>query len=266
MELASLSKESYAKQTHWHDFFFTINKTYSCILYDVSWSKLFAQLQQQGDEICDKLKELSKDATLKIYPFPTYVLSAFMLTPADELSVVILGQDPYFNCEYTKDGAYVPQAMGMSFSVPDGVTFPSSLEYIYSNLLKFGHMKTKPRTGNLWTWGVQGCLLLNTALTVIDGAKKSHSELWKKYTNFIVSYLSTNFNNLVFMLWGGDAYSYYDIIDKRKHSILISSHPSGLSANKPFRTYPPFMEVDHFGMANDILERNGKTKIMWDLI
>lgn len=261
----TLDKEKYAKVEDWHSFF--KHKTMSDALYDPSWTKLFAKLKKhpQFAAINDALKTIvEQDPNVKIYPKPSYLFNAFLVTPATELSVVILGQDPYFNCEYFK-GIHVPQAMGLSFSVPHNLAIPSSLNNIYENLLKYGHIKTKPSSGNLWFWALQGCLLLNTALTVKNGKKMSHASYWEWFTTTIIEYIANNFDNIIFVLWGKEAYSKLPIIGKKHHTI-ISSHPSGFSANTPFRQYPSFANCDHFGEINKILVKLNKPPIIWDSI
>lgn len=186
-----------------------------------------------------------------------------MITKASNLKVVFIGQDPYFNHEEYQ-GKYVPQAMGLSFSVPDGIAIPSSLNNIYSNMIKYGHIKKAPITGNLWFWAAQGCLMLNSALTVEDNTKESHLKMWEWFTDYIIQYISQYMDNIVFVLWGGYAYKKINMIDLDKHSTIISSHPSGLSAHKPFQNYPAFMNEDHFGKINTYLKKSGKQKIIWE--
>jgi uracil-DNA glycosylase len=233
---------------------------------------MFSQLKDNPKYkgIEDELKKLLKENKgLKIYPLPKYLFASFLITPAYELKVVIIGQDPYFNNEefFTKNGhsKLVPQGMGLSFSVPHDFTIPSSLCYIYDNLVKFKHLKKRPTTGNLSFWGAQGCLMLNTSLTVEHGKKESHMKMWKWFTDYIIKYISDNFNDIIFLIWGGHAYKKLELIDIDKHHISVSSHPSGLSANKPFGNYPSFMNKDHFGEVNKFLREKGKLEIIWDI-
>jgi len=196
----------------------------------------------------------------KIYPYPELLYYAFKLTILDDLKVVILGQDPYFNSENN-----IPQAMGLSFSVPVGLTIPSSLDNIYKNMVKFNHINKKPAHGNLEFLAAQGCLFLNTALTVLDGQKNCHSQMWKWFTDDIIEKISEITNNIVFVLWGKPALDKLKLIDTSKHHIVISSHPSGLSCNKPLGTYPSFNDCDHFGEINKYLEKNGKQPIVYGI-
>jgi len=201
------------------------------------------------------------DGKIEIFPYPELVFNAFNATFLDDLKVVIVGQDPYPKFATGE----VPQAMGLSFSVPVDVTVPSSLQNIYKNLEKFGHLIEKPKHGNLISWSYQGCLMLNTALTVQKGIKNSHKKFWTPFTKFLIKYLSKNFDNLVFVLWGGPAVdNLLEHIDKKRHKVTISSHPSGFSYMKPLRDYPPFIETDHFGKINKYLIKHNKKPIIWN--
>lgn len=265
MSVATLTKQQYSDEDRWYDFFES-GKTLHTIPYHLTWYVLFSHLfaNPKFNKLNNKLKELVQaNKHLKIYPFPNYVLKAFMVTPATDLKVVFIGQDPYFNCE-VHESKYVPQAMGLSFSVPHDIVIPSSLDNIYRNMVKYGHVKEKPLTGNLWYWAAQGCLMLNAALTVEDGSKESHLRLWEWFTDYTIQYISANMNNIVFVLWGGYAFKKIDLIDQDRHHVVVSSHPSGLSANKPFKEYPAFMNKDHFGEINEYLKKYLKTPILWN--
>ena len=263
--VATLTKLNYSKEERWYEFYEKGNSLQN-IPYHLTWYIMFTHLlrDQKFEKINDNLKcRVQKNKHLKIYPFPSYVMKAFMITPATNLKVVFIGQDPYFNCE-SCGSKYVPQAMGLSFSVPHGITIPSSLDNIYKNMIKYCHIKEKPHTGNLWFWASQGCLMLNAALTVEDGAKESHLRLWEWFTNYVIQYISTHMKNIVFVLWGGYAYKKISLINQDIHHVIISSHPSGLSANKPFQQYPAFMNKDHFGEINIFLKKKGKGSILWN--
>lgn len=265
-DTTTLTKTSYAGKEDWSEFLKN-GKTLDNVPYHTSWAVLFALLRKRNKfyQISrDIEQELKQNKHQRIYPKPEYVFSAFMITPARDVKVVFLGQDPYFKSEYDLESRdHCPQAMGMSFSVPSGITVPSSLDNIYANLVKYGHIDSKPRDGNLWFWAAQGCLMLNTALTVKHDDKLSHSGLWKWMTDEMIKYLSDNFDDIVFVLWGGHAYSKIDLIDQDRHHTVVSSHPSGLSCGKPFRAFPAFNNNDHFGQINDFLRESGKEEIVW---
>lgn len=195
-----------------------------------------------------------------IFPYPEMIFSSFWYTRYDDVKVVIIGQDPYFKAERG-----VPYAMGLSFSVADGLEVPSSLNNIYKNLVKYKHIIKKPNHGNLEFWARQGCLLLNTTLTVPENEKNAHEDIWTAFTDSIVVKLSNEKKDIVFVLWGGPALKKLNLIDKKKHKVIISSHPSGLSCNTLLKTFPAFADNDHFGQINNYLAENKKSKIIFGL-
>ena len=269
MSICTLSKESYMLEEKWYDFFDS-NKSILELPYHPTWHVMIASMLhdpnklKKFNKINETLKKLIKDEKhLKIYPFPNYVFKAFMITRATDLKVVFIGQDPYFNCIY-HEGKYVPEAMGLSFSVSHGIKIPSSLNNIYANLLKFGHIKHKPDSGNLWYWATQGCLMLNTALTVEDGTQNSHAQMWEWFSDHVIKYISDNFDDIIFVLWGACAYKKNKLIDQDRHHMIVSSHPSGYSANNKFQNFPAFVDKDHFGEINYYLTKKGKSAILWD--
>lgn len=207
---------------------------------------------------------IKSNLNIKIFPYPNLLFYALNLTPLNMVRSVILGQDPYFNFEIINN-KIIPQAMGLSFSVPVGIKIPSSLNNIFDNLLKYRHIKNKPAHGNLESWANQGVLLLNTALTVQAGHPNSHQNIWAPYTDNLIKYISDNLNNINFVLWGAPALKKAVLINKYKHNIIISSHPSGLSCNKPLRSFPCFRDVDHFGLINKYLATHGKNQIDWNI-
>jgi uracil-DNA glycosylase len=247
------TKKSYSKKSNWKN-----NINIQNLPIDYTWEEIFNELfKDKRIKIINNLlnkyiQNDNNDANL-LYPKPNYIFKAFCMTPLNEVKVVFIGQDPYFNNEIYKD-RIVPQAYGLSFSVPLGFEIPSSLKNIYNNLKKYGHIKKIPFHGCLDYWAYQGCLMLNTALTVIDGQKNCHSSEWKWFTDKIIEEISNKLNNIVFVLWGGEAYKKIDLIDLDKHKVIISSHPSGLSANKEFKSYPAFVDQDHFCLINSHLQ------------
>ena len=253
-----LTKKSYSKKISWD-----INIDLKKLPIDESYYKIFNELykDKRFTIIENNLKKyISTNNINLLYPKPNYIFKTFCMTPLDKIKVVFIGQDPYFNNETYKD-RIVPQAYGLSFSVPLEMEIPSSLHNIYKNLLKYNHIKKIPNHGCLDFWAYQGCLMLNTALSVIDGKKNCHSNEWKWFTDKLIEYISDNCENVVFVLWGGEAYKKIELIDLDKHNVIISSHPSGLSANKEFKSYPAFVNQDHFGMINSYL----KEKIIWNI-
>lgn len=184
-----------------------------------------------------------------IYPPGSQIFRAFELTPVPQVKVVILGQDPYHN---------PGQAMGLSFSVPDGVPAPPSLVNIFKEISSdLGiRMSGSP---NLEPWARQGVLLLNSILTVRAGQAASHRSLgWETFTDAVIKYLSDNCDGIVFMLWGNFARTKASLIDPAKHLILEAAHPSPLARGA-------FFGCKHFSKANNFLTFKGKTAIEWQL-
>ena len=186
----------------------------------------------------------------KVFPNNDDVFRALHLTPYKDVKVVILGQDPYHN-----DG----QAMGLSFSVPDGVLLPPSLQNIYkelSNDLGF----VPPTSGDLTKWAKQGVLLLNAVLTVRAHQAASHQgKGWEAFTDAVLKAVSDKEDHVVFILWGGFARKKKSHIDISKHTVIESAHPSPLSA------YAGFFGSKPFSKANAALQAHGQIPIDWSL-
>ncbi|KAJ8445661.1 hypothetical protein Cgig2_007137 [Carnegiea gigantea] len=162
---------------------------------------------------------------LPIYPPQHLIFNALNSTPFDKVKAVILGQDPYHG---------PGQAMGLSFSVPEGIKIPSSLVNIFKEL-KQDLGCSIPSHGNLERWAVQGVLLLNTVLTVRHHQANSHAKKgWEQFTDAVIRTISEKKRGVVFLLWGNSAQEKSRLIDGNKHHILKSAHPSGLSANRGF--------------------------------
>ncbi len=198
-----------------------------------------------------------------IFPHPELLFNAFNCT-LDNIKLVIFGQDPYYTCtEY--NGILMPNAMGLAFSVSQGMKHPPSLANIFRNLAKYKHITSYPKSGDLTKWSTDGCLLLNATLTVTENEPNSHEAKWKNITDEIIKYISDNRDNVVFLLWGSFAKNKMNLIDKSKHKIIISSHPSPLSCNTKLGVYEAFANVDHFGEANKYLIEHNKQAIDWTL-
>lgn len=187
----------------------------------------------------------------KCFPPGKLIFNAFDLCPPEKTKVVILGQDPYHG---------PGQAHGLCFSVPRGVPHPPSLINIFKELEK--DVKTPyPKSGNLSPWAKQGVLLLNTTLTVQANRAGSHQgKGWEKFTDQVIHILSNNYKNIVFLLWGSYAKQKIKIIDREKHFVLTSGHPSPLSANRGY-----WFGNSHFSKTNDYLTSKGKKPINWNL-
>lgn len=185
---------------------------------------------------------------VKIYPPASKIFEAFNSTPFDDVKVVIIGQDPYHG---------PGQANGLCFSVNPGCRFPPSLNNIFKEIQNETG-RPVPENGDLSRWANQGVLLLNSTLTVREHSPKSHSTIgWEEFTDKAVKELAAKRDNLVFMLWGSDAIKKGSFIDKNRHLVLTSPHPSPLSAHRGF------FGNGHFNKANDYLIEHGKTPIEW---
>ena len=192
-----------------------------------------------------------KDAGYKTYPKNSDIFNAFNTTPFDDVKVVILGQDPYHG-----EG----QAHGLSFSVQKGITPPPSLKNIYKELLTDIPGFKLPSHGDLSEWAKQGVLLLNASLTVRANTPNSHQKIgWGEFTDKVIQTLSDKKEGIVFILWGAFAQAKSELIDQTKHFIIKSPHPSPFSAERGFFGSRPFSK------ANEILEKEGKKPIDWQI-
>lgn len=183
------------------------------------------------------------------YPEERHIFSAFNYCPFEKVKVVILGQDPYHG-----EG----QAHGLCFSVNENTKIPPSLVNIFKEInTDLG--KPIPKTGNLERWAKQGVLLLNATLTVQNGAAGSHQRHgWEQFTDAVIAMVSKKREEVVFLLWGGPAKKKGAKIDKEKHLVLTSGHPSPLSANRGY-----WFGNKHFSKTNAFLRRKGKAEIDW---
>lgn len=186
---------------------------------------------------------------IKIYPKGPDIFNAFNMTPVQNVKVVILGQDPYHG---------PGQAHGLSFSVPEGVALPPSLQNIYKEL--YTDLGIKPaNSGSLIKWAQQGVFLLNAVLTVRAGEAASHSKIgWMEFTDAVISKLSKERDGIVFMLWGNFAKGKRELIDTSRHFILEAPHPSPLARGG-------FFGCRHFSKANEFIKSKGKEPINWAL-
>ena len=184
----------------------------------------------------------------QVFPPGRQIFAAFDATPFDRVKVVILGQDPYHGER---------QANGLCFSVNPGIAIPKSL----INIFKEVHDDVGapfPHDGDLSRWARQGVLLLNATLTVAAHQAGSHQNRgWEEFTDAVIARLATGRDHLVFMLWGSYAQRKGQFIDRNRHLVLTSAHPSPLSA------YRGFFGNHHFSLANDYLRRHGETPIVW---
>ena len=201
-----------------------------------NWKNIFSEL----DFDFSFLDNLDNDNR---FPSDNLIFNIFNIIEPNDIKVVILGQDPYI-----KDD----EAMGLSFSVPDGTNIPPSLRNIFKNL-----DISNRKNGDLTNWAEQGVFLLNCALTVQKGRSNSHAKQWKPITDKIIKWMSDNNNDIVFLLWGNYSIKKKKLIDFNKHHVLETSHPS------PLGCYRGFNESNHFNECNDILKNLNKDEIDW---
>ena len=215
-----------------------------------SWKKALAE-EFDKPYFRELVAELhrEKQAGITVYPPGGSIFKAFDLCPLDKVKVVILGQDPYHN---------PGQAMGLSFSVPEGVAAPPSLKNIFKEIESDLGIRMSGST-DLTPWARQGVLLLNSVLTVRAGAAASHSGLgWQEFTDAVIRIISETQDGVVFLLWGNYAKTKASLIDISRHHILAAAHPSPLARGA-------FFGCRHFSRANEILEYEGKSPIDWKL-
>ncbi|MGM9753519.1 MAG: uracil-DNA glycosylase [Candidatus Cryptobacteroides sp.] len=184
-----------------------------------------------------------------IYPEEDLIFKAFELTPFEKVKVLILGQDPYHN---------PGQAMGLSFSVPQGVKAPPSLKNIFKEIESDLGVKMSGAT-DLSPWARQGVLLLNAVLSVRAHQPASHASIgWQQFTDSVISSLSREREGIVFLLWGNYARSKATLIDGSRHLVLQAAHPSPLARGA-------FFGCRHFSRTNLYLESRGEQAIDWRL-
>lgn len=215
---------------------------------DASWNKALAE--EWDKPYFTKLTEFvrAEYAHQTVYPPGNRIFAAFDACPLDEVKVVILGQDPYHG---------VGQANGLCFSVNPGVAIPRSLINIFKEINSDTGTPI-PSNGDLSRWASQGVFLLNSILTVRAHQAGSHQGMgWEQFTDAVIKALSDKTEHTVFLLWGSYAARKGEIIDRSRHLVLTSPHPSPLSASRGF------FGNHHFSSANDYLIKHCKTPIQW---
>jgi len=189
-------------------------------------------------------------ANTTCFPPKELIFSAFEQFDFQDTKVVIIGQDPYHG---------TGEANGLCFSVNDGVAIPPSLKNIYTEINKEYDRILFPTSGNLERWAKQGILLLNAGLTVRKNEANSHKHLqWNVFTDAVINLINEQSENVVFLLWGSFAQKKGKLINRNKHLVLETGHPSPLSANRGL-----WFGNNHFIMTNDYLIKNMKIKIVW---
>ncbi len=205
-------------------------------LDDIFKSDTFLKLMKNLDEEYKKYI---------VYPKRDDLFNAFKLTPFNNIKAVIIGQDPYHNKE---------EAEGLAFSVKEGIKIPPSLKNIFKELNSDIGIDI-PTSGSLVKWASEGVLLINSVLSVRENKPGSHNFLnWEEITNNIIKIISSSKSNIVFILWGKKAEEKQYLIDKKKHLVLVSTHPSPFSTNKGFFGSKPFSKTNAYLINNKIKE------------
>jgi uracil-DNA glycosylase len=210
----------------------------------------------KNKEILNKINEYIVTDSIKfsnfqrIFPLPQYIFNAFNYFNFKDTKIVCIGQDCYHG---------YGQANGLCFSVNYNIKIPPSLKNIFKELNTDINFEI-PKHGNLEKWAEQGILLLNSSLTVRETVPNSHTSMWEPLTDNIISYISNNSNNIIFILWGNYAKKKKKIIDVNKHFILEANHPSPLSANRP-----GWFGNKHFSQSNKLLKSINKDEINWQI-
>ena len=215
-----------------------INKNWDIILKDEIKKDYFKKL-------CIFIKKEYKDKT--VYPDYDDIFNAFKLTDYNDVKVVIIGQDPYHGDK---------EAHGLAFSVRDYIKRPPSLLNIFKELKS--DLGIQKNNNDLTPWAKDGVLLLNSILTVVKDKPLSHKNIgWEKFTDFVITKLNERNKPIIFLLWGNFAKSKKELLTNPIHTIIESSHPSPLSANRGFFGSKPFSKV------NEFIETNKYKKINW---
>lgn len=214
------------------------------------WKEVLADefAQPYFSSLTERIRAEYSNPAIRVYPPAGSIFAAFDASSFSETKVVIIGQDPYHG---------PGQANGLCFSVSPGIDMPPSLRNIFKEV-SADTGAPMPADGDLTRWARQGVLLLNSSLTVREHQPKSHSGIgWERLTDAAVRMLATKRDNLVFILWGSDAIRKGEFIDRSRHLVLTSPHPSPLSAHRGF------FGNRHFSRANEYLAAHGKTPIVW---
>ena len=220
---------------------FIKNESWEALLSTEFQKPYFLELMQQMEH---------EYATTTCFPTKELIFSAFEQFDFQETKVVIIGQDPYHG---------TGEANGLCFSVNDGVAIPPSLKNIFTEINSEYDRILFPTSGNLERWAKQGVLLLNAGLTVRKDEANSHKHLkWNVFTDAVIDLINQKSQNVVFLLWGSFAQKKGKLINREKHLVLESGHPSPLSANRGM-----WFGNNHFRLTNEYLKLKGQIEVEW---
>ena len=222
-----------------------------------NWLNIFTRFNKETgksiEEIMDKIdgqRELFRHQ-LEVYPPRDKIFNCFKMTDYDDIRVVILGQDPYHG---------KGQATGLAFGVNAQHKTPPSLKNIQKELLN--DINVELDDSSLEKWADQGVLLINTSLSVLQSTPGSHIKYWQEFTQYIIDSIN-KLDSVIFLAWGAHAYNRLKNIDRGKHYVITSSHPSPLSCNKKFGEFSMFNGSKPFSKINSILRENNISEIKW---
>ena len=267
----------------WNECFPKKNVILRKLVFNTKWDDFFDLVSSKPyyDELEKNLSECLKNSNNKIIPKAELVFNAFNTMEPNKIKIVVLGQDPFPGSSVVND-VTIDHATGIAFSSPINCPTPKSSSNFFLNLKKFGLISEYPKSGCLSSLAMQGVFFVNAALTALHGIKNSHKNLWNDFIGDLIDYLTTKYNNLVFIVWGKDANNMCKYINPSKHFIITSSHPSFYSCDKTTQgfeygpvvdeqyrntvTYPSFNSINHFGRANEWLKMKGKSEIFMDCL
>lgn len=213
-------------------------------MFNNSWDKILEE--EMNKEYFLSIKNFIKEERTKkiIFPSEEDLFKAFKLTEFDKIKVVIIGQDPYHGEN---------EAMGLCFSVRKGITMPPSLRNIFKELED--DLGIKRTNTDLTDWAKQGIFLLNTVLTVEKDKANSHKDIgWQEFTDFVIKEINDKKDNVIFVLWGGQAQKKKSLITNKSHYIIESAHPSPLSVYRGFFGSKPFSKINNYLKSKGIEE------------
>jgi uracil-DNA glycosylase len=220
---------------------------------NIGWLPFFDEHKEQLDKILNEI-----NFNDNIFPEKKNIFKALFYFPPEDIKLFIMGQDPYIGYEIINE-IKIPQACGLSFSVPKShKKIPPSLQNIFKEIKNCYPDYIIPKNGSLKRWvKKEKILLLNSALTVIEGKSNSHAKLWTDFTNKLIKFISDKNNKTIFLLMGNFAINKKNLIDENKHKIFTTVHPSPLSASRGF------FGCNIFKNINDYLIENNKEPINW---
>jgi len=234
-----------------------LSKEFNCIK---GWANSLPPMTDLLDEIETNIHNIS--APELILPSNNMVFNAFKHSTYDNISVVIVGQDPYHQTPEV-NGVTVSQAMGLSFSVPQGVKIPPSLRNIYKELANNLTDFNIPQHGDLSSWAKQ-ILLLNSSLTVEHSKPAAHAKTgWNQFTEQVIETLVQREKPIVFLAWGKHAHKITACAENTHHHVIKTSHPSPLGATKSGQDFESFLGSQCFNRANELLIQSGQQPISW---